>query len=145
MKYSHTIETGLDVYFIDGRTRVIPTQEYLDYRKDELNPELINLLKKAWEKGHTVHHSAIDSIISMQAESFEKAKRYIGYEYLGTHSYLDVFGKKAEEEYRWQRHEKQNSSMQEQLENMQKQMWDMQKLLLNFSKGQQSNFVRKIV
>ena len=143
MKYSHTIEPGLDVYFIDGRTKTIPTQEYLDYRKEELHPEIIELIKKAWKKGHTIYHSTINSIITIQSESLEKAKRYIGYQFLGTHNYLDVFGRKAEEEYQWQRHQKQTESMEETLENMQQQMWEMQKILLNLSKQQNINLSRK--
>lgn len=143
MIYSHTIEPGLDVYLVDGRTKAIPTKEYLDYRKEELAPVIAEGIEKAWAKGHTVYHSTVDAVISMQSESLEKAVRYIGYRFLGTHSYLDVFGKYAQEEYRWLQHQRQNESMEEQLTNMQKQMWDMQKLLINISKQQNNNIATR--
>ncbi|MBE6033881.1 MAG: hypothetical protein E7222_04190 [Clostridiales bacterium] len=143
MEHVYTIELGLDLYLVDGRTKIIPTQEYLDYRKEELHHELLELIDKAWKRGHTIYHSNIDAIITMQSECLEKAKRYIGYQFLGTHSYLDVFGRKAEEEYRWQRHQQQTESMEQRLENIQQQMWDMQKLLVNLSKQQNSNLSRR--
>ncbi|MFV0516772.1 MAG: hypothetical protein ACK5MV_05195 [Aminipila sp.] len=145
MKYLHNIEPGLDMYLINGRAKPVPTEEYLKYRIDELNPDIVKSIKTAWKKGHTVYHSAIDSIISIQDECLEKAKRYVGYRYLGTYSYLDVFGENAEEEYRWARHEKQKIYMEERLSDMQQQMWEMQKLLLNLSKAQQQNSLRQAI
>lgn len=141
--YAHTVE-DINVYFIDGRAKLVPDLNYLSYRADELHPEAYELLKYAFlTREKILYHSNIDTVIKLQEYCLEKAKCYIGYMWLGTHTYLDVFGEKAAryfEEVRKQEKEdakqRKLDNIERQLEAMQLQMWEMQKLLVNMAKQQ---------
>ena len=145
--YANTTE-NIRLYIINGIAHLVPDLQYLSYRKNELHPEIYELLKTAFlQKEKIIYHSNIDTIIKFQEYCLEKAKRYIGYMWLGTHSYLDVFGEKAKEyfeELRTEQREVQKmvqlDRMESQIKDLQTQLWEMQKLIVNMAKQQNKEF-----
>lgn len=124
--------------------------EFLAYRITELQPDIIDLIEKAWKRGHSVQHNEINKIIKLQNENLEMCKRYIGYKYLGTHNYLEVYGEKAQRDYKELEEKKEKEEFQKQIaelqgtiKDMQQQLWDMQGLLLSMAKSQQNNMLLK--
>ena len=75
----------------------------------------------------------IDNLIHMQEFSVEKAVTYVKYRLLGEATYLDVFGRDAEDRRAAQQHYKKQDEMQMQIAAMAAQMADMQKLIFNMA------------
>lgn len=116
--------------------------EYIDpnlnYRKDDILPEVWEQLQAAREKGGYPSQAFIDNLISWQNEkSPEMAIRYVGYKYLGTYSYMEVYGPAGDTFYHNQltdRIIKTLDDQQEQISGLQMQISQMQRLIVNMAK-----------
>ena len=124
-------------YYLGPDNKIVSQQRDLfkEYRRDELLPEVAAELDQVRSINIYPSDSVINSVISFQNECPEKAVNYIRYRYLGTCSYLDVFGHKAESYYREKMHIEQNERMESKIEGMQQQLFDMQKLMMNVAKS----------
>ena len=67
-----------------------------DYRRSELLPDIIDLIERARKRGHVVTKKRIDEVIKYLKEDPEKCRDFIGWRYLGTKNYCEVFGADAE-------------------------------------------------
>lgn len=67
-----------------------------EYRAAELLPDIVDLIARARERRNVVTKKRVDEIIKYQNEDPEKCRAFIGWRYLGTHNYLEVFGREAE-------------------------------------------------
>lgn len=113
-----------------------------DYRRNEQLPEVATELDKV--RSYNTSYptkNVIDAVLSYQNENVKKAVNYIRYRYLGTCSYLDVFGEKAQKEYEQSAHFQQNKRMEEKIEDvssqvddLKQQLIDMQQLMFNMAK-----------
>lgn len=122
-------------------------QQYRDYRKEELNPEVFALFEKARnERYKSVVPSMVDMAIHLQkTRSIETACNYVRYLLLHEMSWLDVFGEHAKRYDKQLEHyqqciglelkvdELQNSvsTLTDQMEQMQIMMMNMAKMLSN--------------
>lgn len=103
------------------------------YRAYELAPEVSDALNRARELHRYPSRPMIDNLIHMQEFSIEKAVTYVKYRLLGEATYLDVFGRDAEDRRAAQQHYKKQDEMQMQIAAMAAQMADMQKLIFNMA------------
>lgn len=137
MRKKHTVEYVKDgmEYFRnpDGKLVSRPVDEYRDYRRSELDPAVNTQLDIARYYGDYPSKATIDSLFDMQKTSVEKAVNYVKYRYLGTASYLDVFGKENEKRWEAELHYKTTKEMAEKIEVMAAQMNEMQQLLFNMA------------
>lgn len=125
---------GLEYYRLDdGRLVSQPVDNTVNYRTDELAPEVIEVLNQSRAQYWYPSRPMIDSLINMQKSSVEKAVTYVKYRLLGEATYLDVFGEEAEERRAAQAHNKKQEEMAEQISTMAAQMADMQKLIFNIA------------
>lgn len=125
---------GLEYYRLDdGRLVSQPVDDTVNYRTDELAPEVIEVLNRSRARYWYPSRPMIDNLIKMQELSVEKAVTYVKYRLLGEATYLDVFGKEAEDRRAAQAHYKKQDAMQQQLAAMALQMADMQKLIFNMA------------
>ena len=69
----------------------------------------------------------------MQKISVEKAVNYVKYRYLGTASYLDVFGQENEKRWEAEQHYRDAKEMYEKMEDMAAQLNEIQQLLFNIA------------
>lgn len=133
----HTVEYVKDgmEYFrrADGKLVSRPVDEYRDYRRSELDPAVNTQLDIARYYGDYPSKATIDSLFDMQKISVEKAVNYVKYKYLGTASYLDVFGSENEKKWEAEQHYKTTKEMAEKIEVMAAQMNEMQQLLFNMA------------
>lgn len=125
---------GLEYYRLDdGRLVSQPVDDTVNYRTDELAPEVIEVLNRSRARYWYPSRPMIDNLIKMQELSVEKAVTYVKYRLLGEATYLDVFGQDAEDRRAAQAHYKKQDAMQQQLAAMALQMADMQKLIFNMA------------
>lgn len=133
----HTVEYVKDgmEYFrrADGKLVSRPIDEYRDYRRSELDPAVNTQLDIARYYGDYPSKATIDSVIAMQKTSVEKAVNYVKYRYLGTVSYLDVFGQENEKRWEAEQHYRDAKEMYEKMEDMAAQLNEIQQLLFNIA------------
>lgn len=127
-------EKGLEYYKnADGKLVSQFVDSTVDYRDNELAPEVLREVEKARAIHNYPSHPMIDNLIHMQDLSVEKAVTYVKYRLLGEASYIDVFGKDAEDRRAAQEHYKKQDAMAAQISAMAAQMADMQKLIFNMA------------
>lgn len=119
----------------DGKLVSQNVDLYMEYRRGELLPEVAAELDEVRKICIYPSKAAIDTVISYQKECPDKAINYIRYRYLGTCSYLDVFGPGAEQQYKVKMHLEQNERMESKIDNLQQQIRDMQQLMFNIAKS----------
>lgn len=125
---------GLEYYRLDdGRLVSQPVDDTVNYRTDELAPEVIEVLNRSRARYWYPSRPMIDNLIKMQELSVEKAVTYVKYRLLGEATYLDVFGQEAEDRRAAQAHYKKQDAMAAQISAMAAQMADMQKLIFNMA------------
>ena len=124
-------------YFMNSDNKLVSQQRdlYKDYRRAELLPEVASELDQVRSLNIYPSDSAINAVINYQQECPEKAVNYIRYRYLGTCSYLEVFGQKAQSYYREKMHIEQNERMESKIGDLQQQLTDMQQLMFNIAKS----------
>mgnify|MGYP007128358999 CR=1 FL=1 len=127
-------EKGLEYYKnADGRLVSQLIDETIGYRAAELAPEVTEALDRARAMHNYPSRPMIDNLVHMQEASVEKAVTYVKYRLLGEATYLDVFGRDAEDRRAAQQHYKKQDEMQMQIAAMAAQMADMQKLIFNMA------------
>lgn len=125
---------GIEYYRnADGKLVSQPMDDTDGYRSSEIAPEVSDALNRARKLHHYPSRPMIDNLIHMQEFSVEKAVTYVKYRLLGEATYLDVFGRDAEDRRAAQQHYKKQDEMQMQIAAMAAQMADMQKLIFNMA------------
>lgn len=94
---------------------------FLHYREDEIKPIVKELLCEARKKRGCVYimNYSIDELIRIQNEDVLKACDWIKWKFLGTASYLDVYGSDAEEKRKARAKE---AAQAERIENIEKKL-----------------------
>lgn len=114
---------GIEYYRnADGKLVSQPMDDTAGYRSSEIAPEVSDALNRARELHRYPSRPMIDNIIYMQEFSIEKAVTYVKYRLLGEATYLDVFGRDAEDRRAAQQHYKKQDEMQKLIFNMATQM-----------------------
>lgn len=134
MEYLYT-KNGREYYRnADGKTVSQPCDSFRNYRRDELAPEVNELLDRSRDERHYYPSKGIiDSLCDMQNCCVSKAVNYAKYRLFGECTYQEVFGTAAEDRYKAEKHYSATDEMKNTLENMAAQMKEMQKLMFNMA------------
>jgi|GEM_PF-2056827 len=121
-------------YSADHKLCTRPADETKDYRTKELHSSVIEKLNLARAIYRYPSKAFIDALIKMQRErSIERAVKYVEYRYLGSASYLDVFGHDSEIEDLQARHFNECQELREEVKEMHKESQQTQQLLINIA------------
>lgn len=71
-----------------------------DYRAEDLTQDIMQLITRARVRGHVVTKERIDEIIRYLKDDPDRCKAFIGWRYLGTHNYYQVFSKEADQNFK---------------------------------------------
>ena len=128
------IKNGREYYYnADGKIVSQPVDNFVNYRRSELAPQINEALDRARQRGNYPSRSLIDAVVDMQEYSELKALKYVKYKLLGEARYLDVFGEAAESKFEAQRHYKKTEEMEFHLLEMSAQINEMQTLIFNIA------------
>lgn len=121
-------------YSADHKLCSRQADETKNYRVNELHSSIIKKLDQAREIYRYPSKAFIDALIKMQRErSIERAVKYVEYRYLGSASYLDVFGHDAEIEDVQLKHFTECQELREEIKEMHKESQQTQQLLINIA------------
>ena len=122
--------------------KYVPSEDInRDYRINEIDTRLLDLLQKCRVKRGAVHilPESIDKLIELQAEDIAKAELWLKWKYLGTATWLDVYGEEATEKRAEARHRLEAAEAYKTIKQLSDQIAVLTKLLAEQQQAKNSN------